>query len=514
MFVSRRMLNVYNFRDESHSNAWDYSAFVRTYGIYLNERLDCFPSIYGYGNQKTSRDNYKSSYDDRGSEYSVDGYDNSMRKSSPTGKQNQNMLLKEMTPDLLLEKLPSLQHLLERMLACRPTGAARHHRLIQIALFEIVRESFQVYSDICEGITVLLDGFFNMEHSDCIKAFNIYSRAAKQAVELSSFYNVTRSSGICRPSEYPTVQNILQDHLDTLEDYLRDRSRLSLEPQRSRSPEPAPQYRFPQPDPAMEDRDVEDFNSIKALPAPPVEQIEISRVEAQQPDADLINLDQATISADEHQNQLALTLFTSTSTGPGNGSWETFGSAPEQEVASQSSQGTSTQWNTASESGKEGWELALVTEASKLSKTKESMAGGFDRLLLDSMYDQAVSSQNHSSTMPAGSASSVALPGKPPSSLLALPAPVSVPGEDPFVASVAVPPPTFVQMVDLRQKQQLLFQEQQLWDHYQRGGMQGNYGMINIYNLHYAPAPPQNSFSLPYYYGNNGGFAQNGYARY
>ncbi|PKI26391.1 hypothetical protein CRG98_048920, partial [Punica granatum] len=29
-----------DFRDTSRSNAWDYSAFVRTFALYLDERLD------------------------------------------------------------------------------------------------------------------------------------------------------------------------------------------------------------------------------------------------------------------------------------------------------------------------------------------------------------------------------------------------------------------------------------------------------------------------------------------
>lgn len=33
-----RLLNLSDFRDDSHSNAWDYSAFVRTYALYLDER--------------------------------------------------------------------------------------------------------------------------------------------------------------------------------------------------------------------------------------------------------------------------------------------------------------------------------------------------------------------------------------------------------------------------------------------------------------------------------------------
>ncbi|KAG2260449.1 hypothetical protein Bca52824_079743 [Brassica carinata] len=35
-----RLLNMSDFRDVSRSNSWDYSAFVRTYALYLDDRLD------------------------------------------------------------------------------------------------------------------------------------------------------------------------------------------------------------------------------------------------------------------------------------------------------------------------------------------------------------------------------------------------------------------------------------------------------------------------------------------
>lgn len=49
----RRILNLSDFRDETHSNAWDYAAFVRTYGLFLTERLDC--SLHVAGKSKSRR---------------------------------------------------------------------------------------------------------------------------------------------------------------------------------------------------------------------------------------------------------------------------------------------------------------------------------------------------------------------------------------------------------------------------------------------------------------------------
>lgn len=39
----RRLLNLSAFRDDSTSSSpWDYTAFVRTFALYLDQRLDCF----------------------------------------------------------------------------------------------------------------------------------------------------------------------------------------------------------------------------------------------------------------------------------------------------------------------------------------------------------------------------------------------------------------------------------------------------------------------------------------
>ncbi|GFS35025.1 ENTH/ANTH/VHS superfamily protein [Actinidia rufa] len=37
-----KILNLSSFRDDSNSSPWDYTAFVRTFSLYLDERLDCF----------------------------------------------------------------------------------------------------------------------------------------------------------------------------------------------------------------------------------------------------------------------------------------------------------------------------------------------------------------------------------------------------------------------------------------------------------------------------------------
>ncbi|KAM1393902.1 hypothetical protein ACFX2F_030007 [Malus domestica] len=54
-------------------------------------------------------------------------------------------------------KMGHLQRLLDRFLATRPTGLAKNSRLVLVAVYLLVRESFQLYADICEVLAVLLE---------------------------------------------------------------------------------------------------------------------------------------------------------------------------------------------------------------------------------------------------------------------------------------------------------------------------------------------------------------------
>eukprot|EP01018_Ginkgo_biloba_P035408 Gb_16938 [translate_table: standard] len=511
-----RLLNLSDFRDDSHSNAWDYSAFVRTYALYLDERLHCSVvgkcqlddrsnkdqkargrsdneysrrGDYEYGHEGSGSNGYRSGYGDY--ESGSNGYNNyksaygdyeGRKQQEEQPEKSRPMAVKDMKPEMILDKIPHWQRLLERFLASRPTGAARSNRLVQIAIYSVVRESFQLYSDISDGLAILLDGFFEMEYRDCVNAFETYSRAAKQIDELASFYTLCKNIGVGRTSEYPDVQKISEKLIETLEDFLRDRS--SSSNQRPKSPEPKPE-RPQSPGPRTEEP-VEDINSIKALPAPgddtKKEFEEPKLPQKEEKEVDLLNLNQATISSEEQENKFALALFTgSSATSSITKNWETFSSSDGPE-----SSGTTSAWQTPlAENGKAGWELALVETASNLSKQGNTMAGGFDPLLLDGLYDQAAAHHQYNPYVQPGSASSVALPNRQGPSFLALPAPVAQdgvapvpvqPGGDPFAASLFVPPPSYVQMSDMTKKQQLLVQEQQQWQQYHYNGMQRRVG--------------------------------------
>ncbi|XP_058074396.1 putative clathrin assembly protein At2g25430 [Magnolia sinica] len=519
-----RLLNMSDFRDEAHSNSWDHSAFVRTYALYLDQRLEC--SVYekkqggsGAGDRELRRRHSDygefDSYNGSGSGYgghgrSPSGYGDyssppPRNDRSPQQQQQPITPLRDMKPERVLGRMNQMQLLLDRFLACRPTGTAKNSRMVLIALYPVVKESFQLYADICEILAVLLDRFFDMEYPECVKAFEAYARAAKQIDELAAFYAWCKDTGVARSSEYPEVQRITDKLLETLEEFMRDRARRPKSPEREVVPPPEVAHEEPAPD----------MNSIKALPAPsdyeepPREEKPAPVKQPEQSEADLLNLRDDAISADDQGNRFALALFSGAPGANGaNGSWEAFPSNGESEVTSA--------WQTpAAEGGKADWELALVESASNLNKQKAALAGGFDPLLLNGMYDQGAVRQHVSAQAnTGGSASSVALPGPSKTPVLALPAPdgtVQTVGQDPFAASLIVPPPPYVQMADMEKKQQLLTQEQLLWQQYARDGMQGQVGLAKIggngfYTTAAPPMPMPYGMPMPMPHVNGGGY--------
>ncbi|CAN0877564.1 Putative clathrin assembly protein At2g25430 [Linum grandiflorum] len=539
-----RLLNMSDFRDEAHSSSWDHSAFVRTYAMFLDQRLELVlfdrkgavsssggagsghGEIERYGARGDFRSppprpyEYSDYGDHRGSNESGFGNPGMTRRSRSFGDMNEAAgreggrgddrkaiaitPLREMKPERIFGKMAHLQRLLDRFLSCRPTGLAKTSRLILLAVYLVVKESFQLYADICEVLAVLLDKFFDMEYPDCVKALDAYASAAKQIDELIAFYNWCKDTGIARSSEYPEVQRITGKLLETLEEFVRDRAKRPKSPERIEEAPPV----------AKEEDPVPDMNEIKALPAPetpaPAPQPEPEPEPAKpQYTEDLVNLREDNVTADDQGNKFALALFAGPPANKGNGSWEAFPSnGGGSEVTSA--------WQTpAAELGKADWELALVETASNLSNQKAAMGGGLDPLLLNGMYDQGMVRQHVStSQLSGGSASSVALSGpagKTTTPVLALPAPdgtVQAVNQDPFAASLTVPPPSYVQMADMEKKQHLLVQEQVVWDQYARSGMQGQTSLARInngpmpYQYGMPMQPPVNGMGMPagYYY--------------
>ncbi|KAM7492376.1 hypothetical protein LguiA_035297 [Lonicera macranthoides] len=125
---------------------------------------------------------------------------------------------------MLLDKISFWQRLLERAIGTRPTGSAKTNRLVQICLYAVVQESFDLYKDISDGLALLLDSFFHLQYHSCVIAFQTCVKASKQFEELSAFYSLCKSIGVGRTSEYPSVQNISEELIETLQEFLKDQS--------------------------------------------------------------------------------------------------------------------------------------------------------------------------------------------------------------------------------------------------------------------------------------------------
>ncbi|KAM0974382.1 hypothetical protein FF1_017602 [Malus domestica] len=184
------MLNLAHFKDDSSPNAWDYSTWIRTYALFLEERLECFRVL----------------------KYDVE-MDRPRTKDLDTAE--------------LLEHLPALQQLLFRVLGCQPQGAAVHNFVVQLALSMVASESIKIYQAISDGTVNLVDKFFEMQRHDAMRALDIYRRAGQQAERLSEFYEVCKSLDIGRGERFIKIEQPPASFLQAMEEYVKEAPRVS-----------------------------------------------------------------------------------------------------------------------------------------------------------------------------------------------------------------------------------------------------------------------------------------------
>ncbi|MCO5578216.1 hypothetical protein L7F22_032054 [Adiantum nelumboides] len=424
--------------------AWDYSAWVHTYALYLEERLECFRLL----------------------KYDLDS--------------DRILRIKELDTVDLLEQLPALQELLYRLMGCQPEGAAYTNYIIQYALNLVLKESIRIYQAINDGMINLVDKFFEMQRFDAIKALEIYKRGGQQTERLSEFYDACKGLEFSRSMKLPPLEQPPQSFLTSMEQYVRDAPRQSS---------------FTRKD-SVDDKDGQETKKILALeykpaepeepraPPEPTQPIENNThapdpVSAAAPEkVDFLGLDDAKVDPSilEESNALALAIVPES-----NGTSVENGKALEMET------------------GVTGWELALVTTTSSndsaLSQSK--LAGGFDKLTLDSLYDDALNRQAYAA---AANNSMGYMSPNPFAGNAIVPA-----QQDPFLASAKVAPPPNVQLATLAQQQQAMMMQQQAMMMQQQmmgGGQHVNpysYGMpyaMPISNS-YQAQPQSNPFGNP-----------------
>ncbi|CAN6875742.1 unnamed protein product [Brassica oleracea var. botrytis] len=344
-----RILQLSNFKDDSSPIAWDCSAWVRTYALFLEERLECFRVL---------------KYDTEAER---------LPKSTP-GQDKGYSRTRDLDGEELLVQLPALQQLLYRLIGCRPEGAANHNHVIQYALALVLKESFKVYCAINDGIINLIDKFFEMPKHEAMTSLEIYKRAGQQARSLSEFYEACKGLELARNFQFPVLREPPQSFLTTMEEYIKEAPRAV--------DVPMPLLLTYRPDDGLPVEDAESSHEEREVvlntddvvlvseetePSPPPPPSANTQSQNIIDTDDLLGLNTAApdASAIEDQNALALAVIPT----DGNPPTPLFGQTNNYDPS--------------------GWELALVTTPSNdiSAATDRQLAGGLDTLTLNSLYD-------------------------------------------------------------------------------------------------------------------------------
>ncbi|KAK9149587.1 hypothetical protein Scep_008344 [Stephania cephalantha] len=382
------MLNMAHFKDDSSPNAWDYSAWVRCYALFLEERLECFRVL----------------------KYDVE--------TDPPR-------IRDLDTLDLLEQLPALQQLLFRVLNCQPQGAAVYNFVIQLALSMVAGESIKIYNAISDGTVNLVDKFFEMQRHDALRALDIYRRSGQQAERLSEFYEICKSLDLGRGEKFIKIEQPPASFVTAMEEYVRDASRASS----VQKDKVGDKISAPKEILAIEYKKAPETEVVREPSPPPLQPVKAETPISEPPDLLVLNDPIPDATELENKNALALAIVPV----------DIFPDAPV--PSSNPANGTT------------GWELALVTAPSsnESAHATTKLAGGLDKLTLDSLYDDAERRANQNVSYNPWEPAPAAAPMMQP-----------IMAQDPFLASHAVAAPASVQMAAMASQQQAFMLQQQM----------------------------------------------------
>ncbi|XP_058115613.1 putative clathrin assembly protein At5g35200 [Magnolia sinica] len=258
------LLNLAHFKDDSSSHAWDYSAWVRTYALFLEERLECFCVL---------------KYD--------------IETDQPRTK--------DLDSVELLDQLSALQQLLFHLLACEPLGAAVYNNLIHVGLSMVAGESVKIYKAISDGTINMVDKFFEMKRDDAVKALEIYRKAMKQAKQLSSFYELCKSLGLGRGERFIKIEQLSESFLTAMEEYVIDAPLAKNQEMNNKLPAPKVVL-------ALEYKKVPEMEVAPKASPPPPEPVKVDVPAIELPDL-LVLDDPSPVASDlDEKNSMALAM--------------------------------------------------------------------------------------------------------------------------------------------------------------------------------------------------------------
>ncbi|KAK3029239.1 hypothetical protein RJ639_038846 [Escallonia herrerae] len=182
--IGRLPFDFSNFKD-GHSNpskTWGYNAFIRAYYAFLDKKSTF---VYLYAQECKGR-----------------------------WKEEEAPLMQD------LVWLQKLQGLLDMLLQLKPQTGLMIGILVLEAMDCIVIEIFDVYSQICNRVAIVLMQIYSVGKVEAAMALRVLQKTTIQGEELAFYFQFCRDIGVINASECPKVEQIPDEAIRELEDII------------------------------------------------------------------------------------------------------------------------------------------------------------------------------------------------------------------------------------------------------------------------------------------------------